>query len=357
MSTWIKDIIEINKKRIFEYPTIQEYCFMYLTDKDSLANMNLDDLRGEEEIFAAKGYKMIQPDINEISITDKPINNRIVHYSQDKYKLIGICLASDLNNKSHTYLHSYVNQASTVELFLIQKFFDKYKPVFENKLRLDLGDNPLISILKYIYLDDYTIAIDESITKLSQKDLETTDLLVLVELQKYFSKKAVQITTYNNLNSKDIIINILNNFENAVKKVTDQSLRYGKDKQQRTLITIKDEYDVQDLLYVILKSVFPEIKYEDDICNYGGSSKRLDFYLPKDGLIIEVKEINNADDKKYTKQMKEDLQSYHVVNKLSDIIFFIYAPKAIQDVNSFLELQGEQTINGKTFNVIVIVVQ
>lgn len=61
--------------------------------------------------------------------------------------------------------------------------------------------------------------------------------------------------------------------------------------------------------------------------------------------------------KKYTKQMKEDLQSYHVVNVLTEIIFFIYAPNAIQDINNFNELEGEQTIQGKTFNVKVIVVR
>lgn len=357
MSNWIKDIIDNNKKRIFEYPTIQEYCFLYLVDSKSLEHKNIDELQGEEEIFAAKGYKGIQPDTNEIEIINKPINNRIVHYSQDKYKLIGICLLSDSTGKAYTYLDTFVNKGSVIELFLIQKFFDKYKPNFENKLRLSQYDNPSINILKYIYFEDQAITIQDEITKLSQRDLDTTDLLILSEFQKYNSQKAIQITTYQNLSAKDIIIGILNNFENAIKKITDQSMRYGKDKSNKTIITINDEYDVQDILYVILKSVFPQIKYEDDVSNYGGSSKRLDFYLKEEGIIIEVKEINKADDKKYTKQMKEDLQSYHVVNKLSCIIFFIYAPNAIQDENSFLELQGQQTIQGKTFDVLVLVVK
>lgn len=212
-------------------------------------------------------------------------------------------------------------------------------------------------ILKYIYQNEFDREIDSFITELSRKELETIDLLVLAELQSHFSKQAVTKTTYKNLPAKDLIIEILENFENSVKKITDVSLRYGKDKQNRNLIAINDEYDVQDLLYFSLKSVFPEIKYEDDTSNYGGSAKRLDFYLKEEGIIIEVKHIDKADDKKYTKQMKEDLQSYHVVNILNDIIFFIYAPNAIQDINNFNELEGEQTIQGKTFNVKVVVVR
>jgi hypothetical protein len=357
MSTWINDIIQHNKKKIFEYPTIQEYCFLYLYDKELLKNKNIDDLQGEEEILSAKGYKQIYPDIEELNIITRSINTKIAHYSHDKYKLIGICLVSEVNSKAYEYLEYFVNNASTIEVFLIQKFFQKYEDVFKMKLLSDAGNTPTLNILKYIYQESDLPTIDDDITKLSQKDLETIDLIVLLELQNFYSKKAISKTTYLNLNSKDIIVGILNNFENAIKKITDQSMRYGKEKQDRLLIKINDEYDVQDLLYVILKSIFPQIKYEDDISNYGGSSKRLDFYLQEDGIILEVKEINKADDKKYTKQMKEDLQSYHVVNNLSYIIFFIYAPNAIQDVNSFLEMEGQQTIQNKTFNVIVIVIQ
>lgn len=356
MSTWINDIILHNKKKIFEYPTIQEYCFLYLYDKELLKNKNLDDLHGEEEILSAKGYKELLPETDELNIITRPISSKIAHYSHDKYKLIGICLVSNINSKAYEYLEDFVNNASTIETFLIQKFFGKYEDLFKKKLLSDTRNNPTLNILKYIYIDSIA-TIDNDITKLSQKDLETIDLIVLRELQFFYSKKAIVKTTYLNLNSKDIIVSLLNNFENAIKKITDQSMRYGKDKQNRFLIKINDEYDVQDLLYVILKSIFPQIKYEDDISNYGGSSKRLDFYLQEDGIIIEVKEINKADDKKYTKQMKEDLQSYHVVNNLSCIIFFIYAPNAVQDVNSFLEMQGQQTIQNKTFNVIVIVIQ
>lgn len=266
-------------------------------------------------------------------------------------------MTSDKQSQAYTYLQNFITQASAKETFLVQKFFPEFEQDFLSKLKFEQTDEVPTKILKYIYQNNFETEIDNFIASLSRSELETIDLIVLAELQSHFSKQAVTKTTYKNLSAKDLIIEILENFENAVKKITDLTLRYGKDKQNRNLIAIKDEYDVQDLLYFSLKSVFPEIKYEDDTSNYGGSAKRLDFYLKDEGIIIEVKHIDNADDKKYTKQMKEDLQSYHVVNTLTDIIFFIYAPNAIQDINNFNELEGEQTIQGKTFNVKVIVVR
>lgn len=354
---WINDIIQQNANRIFEYPTIQEFCYLRVIDENQLQSKSIDNLQGEEETLAAKGFKGIAPDNEDLSIINKPENKRVAHYKQDKYKLIGISLTSDKNSQAYKHLETFVKQASSKEIFLVQKFFPEFHQNFLDKLKPDNSNDTSTKILKYIYQNQFETEIDSFVTELSRKELETIDLIILTELQSHFSKQAATKITYINLSAKDLIIDILENFENAVKKITDLTLRYGKDKQNRNLIAIKDEYDVQDLLYFSLKSVFPKIKYEDDTSNYGGSAKRLDFYLKNEGIIIEVKHIDKADDKKYTKQMKEDLQSYHVVNVLTEIIFFIYAPNAIQDINNFNELEGEQTIQGKTFNVKVIVVR
>lgn len=354
---WINDIIQNNLHRIFEYPTIQEFCYLRIVDENKLQSKSIDNLQGEEETLAAKGFKGIIPSSDELLIIDKPENRRVSHYKQDKYKLIGISLVADKSSQAYNHLQNFVIQTSAKEIFLVQKFFPEFQQNFLDKLKSENTNEISTKILKHIYLNQYETEVSSFIADLGRKDLETIDLIVLAELQSHLSRQAVTKTTYKNLSAKNLIIEILENFENAVKKITDLTLRYGKDKQNRNLIAIKDEYDVQDLLYFSLKSVFPEIKYEDDTSNYGGSAKRLDFYLKDEGIIIEVKHIDKADDKKYTKQMKEDLQSYHVVNVLTDIIFFIYAPNAIQDINNFKELEGEQTIQGKTFDVKVLIVK
>lgn len=188
-------------------------------------------------------------------------------------------------------------------------------------------------------------------------------MIILNELLNFYSKQAVQITTYVGFTARDLIIRILENFENAVKKIIDPTQRYGgktanPKKVPKTVLKIDDEYDVQDILYVVLKSVFSTIKYEDPIIKRGGSSKRLDFIYHEGGIIIEVKQINQSEknDTKFTTQIKDDLQSYSVLDYLKDIIFFIYAPNAIEDVNNFYELEKPQTIGDVSFNVKMILV-
>ena len=362
MNNIINDVIKTNRDKIFEYSSIQEFCYWYIVDVSQLNCKNINDLQGEEEVLAAKGYKNIKPDLEDLEIIEKPKKSKIAHYSQDKYKLIGICLASEKTSQAYNYLKEFVKNSTINELFLVQKFYPEFKQEFELKLTSDIENNTISNILKYIFLNKFENEIQNFISELIKKDLETIDLLVLNELQDFYSTKAVQKTTYKNISARDIIVNILENFANAVIKIIDPKERYGgktpnPKKTPKSVISIEDEYDVQDILYIILKSIFPDIKYEDNTSSYGGSAKRLDFYLQSEGVIIEVKQINTADDKKYTKQMKEDLQSYHVVPTLNEIIFFIYAPKAIQDANNFHQLQGEQTVQGKKFGVKVILVQ
>lgn len=360
---WINDIIQQNANRIFEYPTVQEFCFLRIYDENQLQSKSIDNLQGEEETLAAKGFKGIAPDNEDLSIINKPESKRVAHYRYDKYKLIGISLSSNKQSQAYTHLQNFVRQAIAKEIFLVQKFFPEFHQSFLDKLKTDNSNDASTKILKYIYQNQFETEIDSFVTELSRKDLETLDLIILAELQSHFSKQAVTKTTYINFSAKDLIIQILENFENAVIKITDPKERYGgkssnSKKQPKTVIKIEDEYDVQDLLYVSLKSVFPTIKYENPLAKFGGKSTRLDFVLMEEGIIIEVKQINESEknDSKFTDQLKIDIESYHVLEYLTDLIFYIYAPKAIQDINNFLEIQGKRSIEERTFNVKVIVV-
>ncbi|MEZ4887641.1 MAG: hypothetical protein R3E32_23105 [Chitinophagales bacterium] len=362
---WINEIMQHNANRIFEYPTIQELCYLYVVDKNKLQSKSIDALQGEEETLAAKGFKGIKPSNEELAIINKPENRRVAHYKHDKYKLIGISLTSDKNNsQAYKHLETFVSQASTKETYLVQKFFPEFRQSFLDKLKAENKNDIPNKILKYIYQNDFSTEIDSFIAESSRKELETVDLIVFAELQSHFSKQAVTKTIYKSLSATELINSILENFENAVIKITDSKERYGgktanPKKTPKSIIKIEDEYDVQDILYVVLKATFPAIKYENPLAKFGGKSTRLDFVLEQEGLIIEVKQISQSEinDKKFTDQIKVDLQSYHVLDYLKQIIFFIYAPNAIQDITNFKELEGEQTIQGKTFDVKVIVVR
>ena len=57
----------------------------------------------------------------------------------------------------------------------------------------------------------------------------------------------------------------------------------------RDTIHIVDEYDVQDLLYAMLRIFFDDIRQEEWTPSYAGKSSRMDFLLKDYKIVIEVK--------------------------------------------------------------------
>jgi hypothetical protein len=79
----------------------------------------------------------------------------------------------------------------------------------------------------------------------------------------------------------------------------------------RPTLAIKDEYDVQDLLRAILKIHFDDIRTEEWCPSYAGSSKRMDFLLKRESIVIEVKKTRSGlADKEVGEQLTIDIAHY-----------------------------------------------
>jgi hypothetical protein len=88
------------------------------------------------------------------------------------------------------------------------------------------------------------------------------------------------------------------------------SRRQEKGKPRPTL-AIQDEYDVQDLLHAILKLEFDDIRPEEWCPSYAGSSKRLDFLLKAEAIVIEIKKTRSAlGQKEVGEQLTIDIANY-----------------------------------------------
>lgn len=148
------------------------------------------------------------------------------------------------------------------------------------------------------------------------------------------------------------VMQILKNFGNAIKKITK------KRRKDHKSFEIVDEYDVQDLLYVILKSVYPKLITEDPIPKVGSKSTKIDLILREQGILIEVKIINATGNSENSiiDDLKKDIESYHVCQWLKTLICFVYDPQnLIKDNHSFRQLEGERTKNGRTFEVKMVI--
>ena len=120
------------------------------------------------------------------------------------------------------------------------------------------------------------------------------------------------------------ISEILNSFESAMKR-----WRYD----ERNKWTIKDEYDIQSILYLILRSYFDDIEYEDPTQKFGRSSSRLDLKIPQLKTIVEVKYARSSEDfKTIENEIKQDASSYVQSTEYRKIIVFVYdSSSSVQD--------------------------
>ena len=115
---------------------------------------------------------------------------------------------------------------------------------------------------------------------------------------------------------------VLNNFSNAIQKtIRGRRLNHPNFK-------IEDEYDVQDILYVILKSTFPNLRDEDPIPKAGGKSTKADLIVKEEKILIEVKmmKAKNSNETHFIEQLKVDFESYHESRWLKKLFCFVYDP-------------------------------
>ena len=115
-----------------------------------------------------------------------------------------------------------------------------------------------------------------------------------------------------------IISKICNNFNRF-----DVNIKRRHD--GRETIKIKDEYDLQDALFSILKLFIEDIRKEDYVPSYGGKNSRVDFLIPSLNLAIETKMTNsNLKDKELGEQLFIDIGRYKGNKKINKLIFFVY---------------------------------
>ena len=99
----------------------------------------------------------------------------------------------------------------------------------------------------------------------------------------------------------------------------------GRRYNQRDTIEIEDEYDVQDLIHAILKLFFKDVRTEEFTPSYAGSSSRIDFLLPEEKTVIEIKHTRDGlKDKKIGDEISIDVSHYQSHPDCEYMIVFIY---------------------------------
>ena len=100
-----------------------------------------------------------------------------------------------------------------------------------------------------------------------------------------------------------------------------------KKRLPRPTIEMKDEYDVQDSLHAILRLFFDDIRPEPWTPDYGGSQNRVDFLLPQEEIVIEVKHTGSRlTQRDVAEQLIIDERYYRRMESCKRLVCLVYDP-------------------------------
>lgn len=333
---FIKDEIERLKQRLIKNDDeIDIYLYNYINDIENTTEIITPNNFRELAICGYSQKDVDEEIYNEILYTP-PIRN--MDFKSNIYELLGIFLVNKENKEVEKALIEKYEQTTLENKYLIYKIY----PKIEENLRMKIEKNTDIYsiILKYILNNKLELPKEEVYIKFVENANSINELIMLEDLY----RKMIKIDIQYRGEPKDIILNILNEFPNAVKSITH------KRRKGHESFAINDEYDVQDLLYFVLKSIFPNMTPEENTPQVGGKTERADFIFRDFDIVLEIKMIKEKDydEKKFIEQIKVDIQSYYRI-KPKYIIFFIYDPQnKTKDKKHFEDLQGTINIKDET---------
>ncbi len=136
-----------------------------------------------------------------------------------------------------------------------------------------------------------------------------------------YRQKALETNSYYSDDIYKKIDRVLYRF-----KIIANQLSHRHD--NRNTITIKDEYDVQDLLHALLKVDFDDIRPEEWTPSYAGGAVRMDFLLKEFDTVIEVKMTRNSmTSKTLGEELIVDIEKYQCHPDCKKLYCFVYDPE------------------------------
>ena len=117
---------------------------------------------------------------------------------------------------------------------------------------------------------------------------------------------------------------------------------------------VDNEYHVQNLLWLLLAPIFPDLDDEQYLTKIGQKNPRADLYIPSMKLIVEVKFLRAGDKiQKIIDEIASDASLYHAMgNHCAGIIAFIWDDSARSHEHDYLR-QGLRKLPGITDAVVI----
>jgi hypothetical protein len=124
--------------------------------------------------------------------------------------------------------------------------------------------------------------------------------------------------------------------------------------RSRPPFDVQDEYDVQDALHAVLLLSFDDVRPEEHTPSYASSSSRLDFFLPRERVIVEAKMTRRGlGQKKVIDELLIDCARYSRMPDVDHLICIIYDPAG--ECKNPVAIETDIERSGSRLNVRVVV--
>lgn len=267
-------------------------------------------------IFGSRSYgtKSIRSDIDLLAISEKFINpNEINEALHEKYPAIDLFITDD--NKCELARSvtngSYVKKRAKkllVEQLDAKILWKKQGNEFFNEIFLyqDIikGREYKMSIVNSPSMD--FIDLNNRVIDLKERGIDT-----------FFSGSNWDEISNNVIKIIENSFNLPNRFSKKAKQISFDTLK------------IKDEYDFQNWIHILLRPIFPTITPEPFTINFNGSSKNADFSISNNNIIIEAKYIKDQNTKSNVENVISGLKDFYMKNPNVNILIFLvlYNPR------------------------------
>lgn len=125
----------------------------------------------------------------------------------------------------------------------------------------------------------------------------------------------------NQASAEERIITLCRRFPLFVERLQNRHRR-------RASFEVADEYDVQDFLHAILKLHFDDIRPEEYTPSHAGGASRVDFFLPKERLVVEAKMTRaSLGQKEVANELIIDAARYAKMPTVDLLICLVYDPE------------------------------
>lgn len=152
-------------------------------------------------------------------------------------------------------------------------------------------------------------------------------------------------------NRKYILTEILELFPESVSYLKNE-------RGSRPNFELTEELDVRDLLFSIIKPVFPDSRIEESTSKFANKTKQVDIVVPQISTLIEIKFVRDSrHSKTVANELMEDIEGYQVHENCDRLIAYVWDPqRLVTNRENFInDLKGLREKNGRRFNVEVFI--